>query len=271
MSHHHASKLNKAVSFLLFPNKSALTYTSCYCEENIWKLCEMLHASFNPVQQQQHNRGNNVNTFAVFISSPTERVPFWYQQSRPRGMVVWDYHVIMVHKMKHAMEQRQQNTEDDDTHSSLVYDMDTVLGFPCDFGEYISNSLLTTLSIRDMIKGSEEEAELIAREYLDMLDQVRFRVVSSQQFYNNFSSDRSHMINKETNEWMMPPPSYSCIKRHATEIMNLPKYRDMSSVDNTLTDSEIQDAPFGKVVNLEQLCSFFGEDYQDLIKSAKNK
>lgn len=62
------------------------TYTSCYCEENVYVLLKRLE------QQQGHSSSN---LFALFISNSQEMVPFWHQRasSHPDGFVIWDYHV----------------------------------------------------------------------------------------------------------------------------------------------------------------------------------
>ena len=65
-------------------------YTKCYCEENVWKLCERLgQESFDSA------------AYAVFISNEGQTVPLWCQSASkdPENQpVVWDYHVILVVK-----------------------------------------------------------------------------------------------------------------------------------------------------------------------------
>jgi hypothetical protein len=228
---------------ILFNNKRNLTYTSCYCEENIWKLCEL-------VRNKSINVDDKNETFAVFISSTEERVPFWKQKSQPNSICLWDYHVIFIQRPSKSV-----------AGESLVYDLDTTLDFPSEFENYMMNSLLFTYAMKYIIQAPN--AEKIANTYVQLLENVNFRVVTTEQFYNNFSCDRSHMINPQTKEYNSPPPVYPCIKMHSTEVMNLPKYRDMVDVSNN--DKNIEDLPYGKLMDLETFCNFFGvEDYEEL-------
>ena len=107
----------------ILPPADECEYTSCYCEENVWKLCQRLQEK--EVLQDLHRAS------AVFISNPARSVPLWSQKAG-RGaekvpnhdfftlivmeyqMVVWDYHVILVY------------IGDD---STLIYDLDTTLPF----------------------------------------------------------------------------------------------------------------------------------------------
>lgn len=224
----------------------------------MWKLCELLH------NQKEQGTTHDSQLFTVFISSPEKRTPFWFQKTNPRNVVVWDYHVILIQKFQ---QQEQQRNE------SLVFDLDTVLDFPCPFREYIGNSLLTTLALKQRMRDTDENRKNhIMNQYIQMFNRIRFRIVSSKMFYENFSSDRSHMIDKISNEWMSPPPSYPCIKRHAMETMNLPKYMDMSVVHYTEENNllpgkdgkDIEQEPYGMVFDLKQFCLFFGEDLDQL-------
>eukprot|EP00736_Rhodelphis_marinus_P011130 Rmarinus@m.11556 len=65
-------------------------YQQYYCEENIWKLCDL-------VRQMEPQRLDRL--FAVWVSNPKQRVFLWSQgasfcpETRP---VVWDYHVVLL-------------------------------------------------------------------------------------------------------------------------------------------------------------------------------
>ena len=39
-----------------------------------------------------------------------------------------------------------------------------------------------------------------------------YKVITAKHFLKNFASDRSHMINNATGEYMANPPKYPCIK-----------------------------------------------------------
>jgi len=75
---------------------------------------------------------------------------------------------------------------------SLVFDLDTLLPYPCDALRYVKEALRPEDSLRPRFR--------------QML-----RVVSAQEFVTHFASDRSHMLN-EQGAWLAPPPSYSCIQ-----------------------------------------------------------
>ncbi|KAL8624670.1 hypothetical protein ACOMHN_038216 [Nucella lapillus] len=105
----------------VFPQREDCVYTCCYCEENVWKLCEHM---------KNHHEAEVRNCFVVFISNTDKRIPVWYQRSskRPDRLIIWDYHVVVVYK---------------DPERSWVYDFDTELPFPCRLDKY------NALAIRD--------------------------------------------------------------------------------------------------------------------------
>ncbi|XP_060064684.1 protein N-terminal glutamine amidohydrolase-like [Ylistrum balloti] len=110
----------------LIPTADKCTYTSCYCEENVWKLCEHV---------KEKNPDRLAYCYCVFISNENKQIPLWHQKSShsPDGVVVWDYHVIFVYN------------EGD---ISLVYDLDTDLPFPCNFTEYAAKGIRPNSTIK---------------------------------------------------------------------------------------------------------------------------
>lgn len=110
----------------LVPTVDKCTYTSCYCEENVWKLCEHVQRTSPP---------ELVHCYCVFISNENKQIPLWYQKSswRPDGIVTWDYHVIFLYKH-------------DDV--SLVFDLDSKLPFPCQFTEYAAKGIRPNVTLR---------------------------------------------------------------------------------------------------------------------------
>lgn len=107
----------------LLPTKSDCIYTKCYCEENVWHLCDYV---------RQHQLKKLGNCFVVFISNENKTVPLWMQKagkdlSHP---VVWDYHVILVYSEEAG---------------SLVYDLDSLLPFPYSFRKYTSQTFKSDL------------------------------------------------------------------------------------------------------------------------------
>eukprot|EP00493_Phyllostaurus_siculus_P009611 UN09735 len=49
---------------------SSCLYTSCYCEENVWKLCERI---------RDEGINNLAEYYAVFISNSSRQIPLWMQ------------------------------------------------------------------------------------------------------------------------------------------------------------------------------------------------
>ncbi|XP_074172751.1 protein N-terminal glutamine amidohydrolase isoform X1 [Rhinolophus sinicus] len=152
------------------PPRDACVYNSCYCEENIWKLCEYI---------KNHNQYPLEECYAVFISNERKMIPIWKQQARPGdGPVIWDYHVVLLHVSSGGQ--------------SFIYDLDTVLPFPCAFDTYVE----------DAFKSDEDIHPQFRR---------KFRVIRADSYLKNFASDRSHMKDSSGN-WREPPPSYPCIE-----------------------------------------------------------
>ncbi|MDA3870471.1 MAG: hypothetical protein PF589_11165 [Gammaproteobacteria bacterium] len=88
-------------------------YRPCYCEENIWQLCQ--HEQFK-------------NSQVIFIASKGEVFPMLNQRAMVYLLkpVFWDYHVILL-----AKDERNQ-----------ILDFDTCLSFSTDVAEYFRNSFM---------------------------------------------------------------------------------------------------------------------------------
>ncbi|EYC10678.1 hypothetical protein Y032_0054g2492 [Ancylostoma ceylanicum] len=94
-----------------FGTREDCDYTKCYCEENVYKLCERI-----PVNQRSR-------FFVIFISNPSKCIPLFAQTAAgERPFVMWDYHVVLL--------------EERDNQEPLIWDLDTTLEFPCTFSEY---------------------------------------------------------------------------------------------------------------------------------------
>ncbi len=94
-------------------NVDGYKYAACYCEENIWHLCQ---------EKDFHDYGRKV----VLISNPRRSCALWEQnvQHAEGEPVIWDYHVIMLF-----------------FHDEWeVYDLDTVLETPTPFAQYIRST-----------------------------------------------------------------------------------------------------------------------------------
>ena len=104
----------------------ALTYTSCWCEENVYLLCSHFLGD--------HNAMHAWNIYTVFISNHSKtvsgthcivrqlirvKVALWMQKKAPPSSpIVWDYHVVLLFTSRSGDQ-------------SLIYDFDTTLPFPC--------------------------------------------------------------------------------------------------------------------------------------------
>ncbi|XP_040044367.1 protein N-terminal glutamine amidohydrolase [Gasterosteus aculeatus] len=165
------------------PSREDCVYTSCYCEENVWKLCEFVRSERTAPLEE---------LFVVFISNENRKVPLWKQRSgHGEQPVIWDYHVVMLQVRRH---------------SSLVYDLDTELSFPCSLKLYAAQALRSDRTIQPT--------------YHRML-----RVIPADSFLLNFASDRSHM-KKSDGSWGMPPPLYPPIQTTECQ-MNLEDFISM--------------------------------------------
>ena len=130
--------------------------------------------------------------------------------------VIWDYHVILIYN----------NTDNDNDDSTIVFDYDTILPFPCSFDDYQENVL--------------RRYDYINRKY-----DSKFRVIMAEEYLRTFSSDRSRM--KDSNgQFLQPPPDYPCIQT-STESNNL----------NGFISMEMQTFSIGQVMDLYQLRNKF--------------
>ncbi|XP_022286355.2 protein N-terminal glutamine amidohydrolase-like isoform X1 [Crassostrea virginica] len=145
--------------------KQDCTYTSCYCEENVWFLC-------NTVQNKHPDDIHGC--FCIFISNERRAIPLWRQRASKRedGQVVWDYHVIFLHQSSNF--------------GTVVYDLDTTLPFPCDFNKYYEESI--------------KDEKCLRKEY-----HRKFRVIPGAEFLKTFASDRSHMLTQDGRWMSPPP------------------------------------------------------------------
>ncbi|XP_068188684.1 protein N-terminal glutamine amidohydrolase isoform X2 [Antennarius striatus] len=101
----------------IIPNRDSCVYTSCYCEENVWKICEFVQLEGNESLKE---------LLVVFISNENRTVPLWKQKSG-HG----DQPVIWV-----------------GSHSDpLVFDLDSQLSFPCSLQVYAAGALGSDRSI----------------------------------------------------------------------------------------------------------------------------
>ncbi|KAH8254532.1 protein N-terminal glutamine amidohydrolase [Drosophila kikkawai] len=149
----------------LFPKIADCSYVSCYCEENVWKLCE----------QVKRTRPEELSKcYAVFVSNEGRTVPLWRQKAG-RGddqVVIWDYHVFFMHNPS--------------PNRCLVFDLDTTLPFPTYFHKYVTETFRSDLALRP------EHHRF-------------FRVIPADTYLIEFSSDRRHMRRPDGSWIKPPP------------------------------------------------------------------
>ncbi|KAG7277979.1 hypothetical protein CRUP_020295 [Coryphaenoides rupestris] len=137
----------------IIPFKDNRVYTSCYCEENVWKLCEFIN-------EQSPDLSREVS--AVFISNESRRIPLWKQKSgHGNNPVIWDYHVILLHKSSQCGQ-------------SFIYDLDSVLPCPCDLQLYTDRAFRSDQGLKPVFWR-------------------KLRAIPAEMFLKTFASDRSHM------------------------------------------------------------------------------
>ncbi len=137
--------------------KNECRYWPYYCEENIWHLCQ------NPKFERQ-----SVNV--LFISNTGKHCFFSHQQAGKYGQVIWDYHVVLMV-------------------DNQIWDLDTLLPFPCQLTEYLEKTFSFEIETQFMPK---------------------FRAISREYYIKNLTSDRSHMKDSDGN-YLQPPPPWPCI------------------------------------------------------------
>ena len=89
-------------------------YTSCYCEENVWHLC---------------NDRIGDDGKAIFISNDNRQCPMWHQRAAADGEpVIWDYHVIYLSRVEKEwmILDLDSTLELLTTHESLFYETNAV-------------------------------------------------------------------------------------------------------------------------------------------------
>ena len=202
------------------PKQEECVYTSCYCEENVWKLCE----------QFQKRGGDTKQLYAVFISSHERQTALWNLKcGGTADFQLWDYHVILIKSAPSGRESSQSTTDTvtgvrGHESESLVYDLDTSLPFPVSFNQYVKEVLRPELILHLRSAGLPERL---------------FRVVSADAFLEEFASDRSHM-RKEDGTWFAPPPTYPPIRsqKNSNNIQEFLSMKNSSAPGTVMTELE---------------------------------
>lgn len=120
----------------------------------------------------------HIALIGLFYSNQLKNVPMFQQKAGASGdvSVCWDYHVILL-----CFREGEGQ--------AVVYDIDSLLPYPCPLGEYLTHSF--------------------PYEWPFPFGPL-FRVVPLDTFLGHFSSDRSHMRDNSGN-FRQPPPPYAPI------------------------------------------------------------
>ncbi|GMI63050.1 hypothetical protein ScalyP_jg9484 [Parmales sp. scaly parma] len=145
-------------------------YTSCFCEENVYKILE-------PAVE------NDAEEYAVFVSNNLKECPLAAQRSgsAPVHLVVWDYHVFHLYRRNNSF---------------FITDYDSTL-FPSSLNQN-NYQLPVAQYISKTFRFQHPQHP------------TQFRVVPKAKFLAHFSSDRSHMlVSGSSTEYQMPIPPYA--------------------------------------------------------------
>ncbi|KPI90135.1 putative N-terminal glutamine amidase [Leptomonas seymouri] len=181
-----------------------LQYAYCYCEENTYMCLEKVRELPDLFDC----------SYAIFMSSfvcdPSQEVCNQWTSAVPYrsfkspdpsiDLVIWDYHVVAVVRFK---ESGKWFVIDRD--SSLPSSKESILGDWCkycvDLDVYCSNALFPERSL----------AVPYASRVQLLMDAVRYRIITGDEFLCFFRSDRSHMIDS-SGKYLQEPPSWPPIK-----------------------------------------------------------
>lgn len=202
------------------PKQDECVYTSCYCEENVWKLCE----------QFEKRSGDTKQLYVVFISSHERQTALWNLKcGGTADFQLWDYHVILIKSASSDKESSKTTTDTvtgirEHENESLVYDLDTSLPFPVCFNQYTKEVLRPELILHFRAAGLPERL---------------FRVIPADIFLEEFASDRSHM-RKEDGTWLALPPPYPPIRsqKSSNNIQEFISMKNSSAPGVVMAESE---------------------------------
>ena len=256
------SSLPTAESTAILPSISSdhKLRVSCYCEENAWRVVYR-HLHLN--QQTPNSDNFNCNYFVVFVSNAKRCCPYLNQRAKPKptstedistmDYVCWDYHVIVIRRRTAELSNdTKEGASNNNNNRTEVLDIDTWLQpYPCQLEEYLYGSFP---HVMDGTNNTDKQYH------------PSFRVVPAKQYLKYFYSDRSHMIDTKTGNWLATPPEYQPImnglalasdngmtrnnndeRDEEEKSSNLDMYIDMKE-----NSSDNGSAAFGKVYTLNE-------------------
>lgn len=220
-----------------------------YCEENVWRLAYRMRHHLHG-NHHHYSPDEDTRFWVVFISNVIKSVPFFHQRTSqdPNKSVCWDYHVILIgNTTSSANMQHHHHDEDDDNigeTTMMVYDIDSRLPYPCPLHQYLQQSF--------------------PYEWPEPYNPM-FRVIPADRFLSHFSSDRSHMINRQTGEWNAPPPPYAPITGGHGDDAAIVAVGNNNNNNNNLQHylnfvgrphrTEIDEEALGQILNKQQLAA----------------
>jgi hypothetical protein len=137
----------------------------------------------------QELRFQGLEKYVLIISNPLRACAFWQQRTtNVPQLQVWDYHVVLLVCDS----------------AWFVWDLDSLLSLPVPMRLYLDETF------------SHRRLELT-------LYAPRFRIIEASEYVKRFSSDRSHMRNKN-GDWLAPQPAWSPILKEG--VCSLPQLID---------------------------------------------
>ena len=81
----------------IIPSASQCSYAACYCEENVYKICQAIRDSREGGQEELSK------AWVVFVSNKKRVVPLWRQKAGKdeEKLVIWDYHAVLIYRPDH--------------------------------------------------------------------------------------------------------------------------------------------------------------------------
>jgi hypothetical protein len=174
MTEHDAAALARVIQ----SDDDDASYCAYYCEENSIRLALRLRdiAQFGDIR-------------VVFVSNAQKAVPLWRMRCgnvKRDLFVAFDYHVFVVARK-------------DADHQWIVVDMDAVVQQDDDKRNATHTRLFDFDAYYRLVMRGLTSVERM------------FRVVPLEAIEREFQSDRSHMRNSQTDDWLAPPPTWDVL------------------------------------------------------------
>lgn len=164
-------------------SKTQFLYTSLFCEENIWQLLQSISTA-NTISGVKIASNQ---MWALIITNPAQKIALFNQQAVPTGQpIIWDYHVVMLAKIKQQF---------------FIFDFDTRLPFVTPLHEYLQNTFIFP--------------DRLPEKFIPYI-----RKIPAQSYLDRFYSDRTHMQNQIKQSEFPPWPIINAGKKHCLTLTN---------------------------------------------------